>query len=290
MKFLNRKGNSVIIVVVIAAVVALGLFAYLSFNTTTAFVVENSVIQAGTKITKDMLTDGTIVMKEVPKSLANDYIITDFDEINGMYVKDVLKPGKIIFSYDIAKSGDLRSNEILTTYNLEAVTLTSEQIMGLSDVVNKNDKVNVYGTYNYDFKNLKDTFGGQGFPVSALVPEVQKVFIANGYKATDIITADEVTITKLLLQNVPIVDVKKDEENNDSIEKVTIGVEPEHAEAIYLTLQTTGKVGLTVLPYADGNYVEKNTKGSITTLELKNSGVINDVGQSQGQDKGKGEK
>lgn len=282
MKFLNRKGNSVIIVVIIAAVVSLGLFAYLSFSTTTAFVVENNVIQAGTKITKDMLTDGTIAMKEIPKSLANDYIITDFDEINGMYVKDALKPGKIIFSYDIAKNGDLRSNEILTTYNLEAVTLTSEQIMGLSDVANKNDKVNVYGTYNYDFKNLRDAFGGQGFPVSALVPEVQKVFIENGYNTTDVITAEEVTITKLLLQNVPIVDVKKDEDD-DSIKKVTIGVEPEHAEAIYLTLQTTGKVGLTVLPYSDGNYVEKETKGSITTLELKNGGIINDVGQSGSQ-------
>lgn len=283
MKFLNRKGNSVIIVVIIAAVVSLGLFAYLSFSTTTAFVVENNVIQAGTKITKDMLTDGTIAMKEIPKSLANDYIITDFDEINGMYVKDALKPGKIIFSYDIAKNGDLRSNEILTTYNLEAVTLTSEQIMGLSDVANKNDKVNVYGTYNYDFKNLRDAFGGQGFPVSALVPEVQKVFIENGYNTTDVITAEEVTITKLLLQNVPIVDVKKDEDD-DSIKKVTIGVEPEHAEAIYLTLQTTGKVGLTVLPYSDGNYVEKETKGSITTLELKNGGIINDVGQSGSQE------
>jgi hypothetical protein len=277
MKFLNRKGNSVIIVVVIAAVVALGLFAYLNFNTTTAFVVQNGVIQSGTKITQEMLTDGTIAMREIPKSLANDYIITDFDEINGMYVKDVLKPGKIIFSYDIAKSGDLRNNEILTTYALEAVTLTSEQITGLSDVANKNDKVNVYGTYNYSFKNLKDTFGGQGFPVLALVPEIQEVFIANGYKPTDIITAEEVTITKLLLQNVPIVDVKKDE--YDTIQKVTIGVEPEHAEAIYLTLHTTGRIGLTVLPYSDGNYVEKNTKGSITTLELKNGGIINDVGQ-----------
>lgn len=276
MRFFNRKGNSnsIIIVVFVAAAVAIGLFVYLNLNTTTAFIAEG-VIQSGTKITQDMLTDGTIVMKEIPKSLANEYLITDFDEINGMYVKDSLKPGKPIFSYDIAKTGDLRNNEILTTYDLEAVTLTSEQITGLSDAVNKNDKVNVYGTYEYSFKNLKDAFGGQGFPVSALLPELQQVFFANGFKPTDVITADEVTVTKLLLQNVPIVDVKKDE--YDNIEKVTIGVEPEHAEAIYLTLHTTGKVGLTVLPYNDGNYAEKTTKGSITALELKNSGVINDV-------------
>lgn len=276
MKFINRKGNSILIVVLIAAVVAIGLFVYLNLNTTTAFVVQG-VISSGTKITEDMLTDGTIVMREIPKSLANEYIITDFDEINGMYVKDTLKPGKIIFSYDIAKTGDLRNNEILTTYGLEAVTLKSDQITGLSDVVNKNDKVNVYGTYTYSFGNIKETYGGQGFPVSALVPELQEVFIANGFKPTDIITADEVTVTKLLLQNVPVVDVKKDE--YDEIEKVTIGVEPEHAELIYLTLHTTGKVGLTILPYSDGDYVEKTTKGSMTTLELKNQGVINDVGE-----------
>lgn len=276
MKFINRKGNSILIVVLIAAVVAIGLFVYLNLNTTTAFVVQG-VISSGTKITEDMLTDGTIVMREIPKSLANEYIITDFDEINGMYVKDTLKPGKIIFSYDIAKTGDLRNNEILTTYGLEAVTLKSDQITGLSDVVNKNDKVNVYGTYTYSFGNIKETYGGQGFPVSALVPELQEVFIANGFKPTDIITADEVTVTKLLLQNVPVVDVKKDE--YDEIEKVTIGVEPEHAELIYLTLHTTGKVGLTILPYSDGDYVKKTTKGSMTTLELKNQGVINDVGE-----------
>ena len=180
MKIFDKRGNSVIIVVIIAAVVALGLFAYLQLNTTTAFVVQNAVIQSGTKITQDMLTDGTIVMKEIPKSLSNDYIITDFDEINGMYVKDSIKPGKIIFSYDIAKSGDLRNNDILTTYDLEAVTLNADQMTGLSDVANKGDKVNVYGTYTYDFGSLNDAYGGQGFPVSALVPEVQKVFIAIG--------------------------------------------------------------------------------------------------------------
>jgi len=279
MKIFDKRGNSVIIVVIIAAVVALGLFAYLQLNTTTAFVVQNAVIQSGTKITQDMLTDGTIVMKEIPKSLSNDYIITDFDEINGMYVKDSIKPGKIIFSYDIAKSGDLRNNDILTTYDLEAVTLNADQMTGLSDVANKGDKVNVYGTYTYDFGSLNDAYGGQGFPVSALVPEVQKVFIANGYKPTDLINADEVTITKLLIQNVPIVDVKKDE--YDIIQKVTIGVEPKHAESLYLTINKTGKIGLTVLPYNDGNYVEKDTKGSISTMELKTSGTINDVNKGK---------
>lgn len=274
MNLLNRKGNSIIIVVVIAALVAFGLFAYLQLNNTTAFVVESS-ISRGTVITRDMLTDGTIVMKEIPKTLANDYLITDFEEMNGMYVRDTLKPGKIIFAYDLASSGNLRSNEILTTYNLEAVTLRAEQAQGLSDIVDKGDKVNIYGTYEYDLSNIKDIHGGLSFPVAALNKELQEVFLANGYQLEDEIDSDAVTVTKLLLQNVPVVDVTKDE--YDSIVKISIGVEPEHAEAIYSTLQTTGSVGITVLPYNDGNYVEKETKGTISSLELSKKGTIEDV-------------
>lgn len=274
MNLLNRKGNSIIIVVVIAALVAFGLFAYLQLNNTTAFVVESS-ISRGTVITRDMLTDGTIVMKEIPKTLANDYLITDFEEMNGMYVRDTLKPGKIIFAYDLASSGNLRSNEILTTYNLEAVTLRAEQTQGLSDIVDKGDKVNIYGTYEYDLSNIKDIHGGLSFPVAALNKELQEVFLANGYQLEDEIDSDAVTVTKLLLQNVPVVDVTRDE--YDSIVKISIGVEPEHAEAIYSTLQTTGSVGITVLPYNDGNYVEKETKGTISSLELSKKGTIEDV-------------
>jgi len=274
MNLLNRKGNSIIIVVVIAALVAFGLFAYLQLNNTTAFVVESS-ISRGTVITRDMLTDGTIVMKEIPKTLANDYLITDFEEMNGMYVRDTLKPGKIIFAYDLASSGNLRSNEILTTYNLEAVTLRAEQVQGLSDIVDKGDKVNIYGTYEYDLSSIKDIHGGLSFPVAALNKELQEVFLANGYQLEDEIDSDAVTVTKLLLQNVPVVDVTRDE--YDSIVKISIGVEPEHAEAIYSTLQTTGSVGITVLPYNDGNYVEKETKGTISSLELSKKGTIEDV-------------
>lgn len=277
MSLFNKKGkgNSIIIVVIVAAIVAFGLFAYLQLNNTTAFVVEGGILNAGTVISEDLLANGTIVIKEIPKSMANDYLITDFDEINGTYVKDTLRPGKTIFAYDIAKSGDLRNNEILTTYDLEAVTLKDDQIQGLSDVVNKGDKVNVYGTYQYDLSAIKESYGGMTFPIEALNKELQQVFLDNGYKLDDEIIEDTVVITKLLLQNVPVVDVSRDD--YEYVTKLTIGVGPEHAEAIYGTLQTTGRVGITVLPYNDGNYVEKKTKGTISSLELSNKGTIEDV-------------
>lgn len=275
MKTQNKTGgNSILIVLIIAALVSFGLFAYLQLNYTTAFVVQD-VISAGTLITEDMLANGTIVMREIPKSLANDYLVTDFDEINNMYVRDSLKPGKIIFSYDIAKSGDLRNNEILTTYNLEAVTLKADQVEGLSDSIGKGDKVNIYGIYEYDLSTIKDAYGGEAFPVSALSKDLQEIFVNNGYKLTDEITFDTVGVTKLLVQNVPVVDVTRDDFG--SVSKVSIGVEPDQAESIYLSLKTTGTLGITVLPYNDGKYVEKETKGVITTLELSNKGTIQDV-------------
>lgn len=275
MKTQNKTGgNSILVVLIIAALVSFGLFAYLQLNYTTAFVVQD-VISAGTLITEDMLANGTIVMREIPKSLANDYLVTDFDEINNMYVRDSLKPGKIIFSYDIAKSGDLRNNEILTTYNLEAVTLKADQVEGLSDSIGKGDKVNIYGIYEYDLSTIKDAYGGEAFPVSALSKDLQEIFVNNGYKLTDEITFDTVGVTKLLVQNVPVVDVTRDDFG--SVSKVSIGVEPDQAESIYLSLKTTGTLGITVLPYNDGKYVEKETKGVITTLELSNKGTIQDV-------------
>lgn len=273
MNFFNRKGNSIIIVVIIAAVVALGVFAYLQFNTKTAYVV-NGTIPQGTRITQDYLSNGTISLTEVPNSLVNHYLVTDFSEINGMYVKDTLKPGKIIFTYDIASSGDLRNNEILTTYSLEAVSIKANQLQGLTSDVNKGDKMNVYGTYTYDFGALQEYLGTVGVPVKDLLPEIKEVFLANGYTEEDTVMADEVVISKLLLQNVPVVEVVKNDYNE--IVEVTIGVEPEHAEAIYLTMET-GKLGFTVLPYTDGDYVEKETKGSISMTELKNKDTINDV-------------
>lgn len=284
-KLINRKGNSksFIVVMVLAIIVAVGAFIYLKTNDVKVYLA-NDVIPAGTKITSDMLVDGTILVREVPTSLTNKYVISDFKKIEDFYVKETLRPGKIIYSYDMAKEENLRSNEILTAYGLEAVTINIGHQEGISHVANRGDKVNVYGTYVYDLSplfeiNLMEDEEGEiqeiaGIPVSFLPIEFQEVFYENGYDEDYLINSKDITITKLLLQNVPIVDVRKNDQ--EKIEDVTLGLESEHAEAMYLTLRT-GRIGLSVLPYVDGNYVEKETKGSISFGELRNKGIINDV-------------
>lgn len=284
-KLINRKGNSksFIVVMMLAIIVAIGTFVYLKTNDVKVYLA-NDVIPAGTKITSDMLVDGTILVREVSASLTNKYVISDFKEIEDFYVKETLRPGKIIYSYDMAKEENLRSNEILTAYDLEAVTIDIGHQEGISHAANRGDKVNVYGTYVYDLSplfeiSLMEDEDGEiqeiaGIPVSFLPIEFQEVFYENGYDEDYLINSKDITITKLLLQNVPIVDVRKNEQGK--IEDVTLGLEPEHAEAIYLTLRT-GRIGLSVLPYIDGNYVEKETKGSISFGELRNKGIINDV-------------
>lgn len=284
-KLINRKGNSksFIVVMMLAIIVAIGTFVYLKTNDVKVYLA-NDVIPAGTKITSDMLVDGTILVREVSASLTNKYVISDFKEIEDFYVKETLRPGKIIYSYDMAKEENLRSNEILTAYDLEAVTIDVGHQEGISHAANRGDKVNVYGTYVYDLSplfeiSLMEDEDGEiqeiaGIPVSFLPIEFQEVFYENGYDEDYLINSKDITITKLLLQNVPIVDVRKNDQGK--IEDVTLGLEPEHAEAIYLTLRT-GRIGLSVLPYVDGNYVEKETKGSISFGELRNKGIINDV-------------
>jgi hypothetical protein len=284
-KLINRKGNSksFIVVMMLAIIVAIGTFVYLKTNDVKVYLA-NDVIPAGTKITSDMLVDGTILVREVSASLTNKYVISDFKEIEDFYVKETLRPGKIIYSYDMAKEENLRSNEILTAYDLEAVTIDIGHQEGISHAANRGDKVNVYGTYVYDLSplfeiSLMEDEDGEiqeiaGIPVSFLPIEFQEVFYENGYDEDYLINSKDITITKLLLQNVPIVDVRKNDQGK--IEDVTLGLEPEHAEAIYLTLRT-GRIGLSVLPYIDGNYVEKETKGSISFGELRNKGIINDV-------------
>lgn len=284
-KLINRKGNSksFIVVMMLAIIVAIGTFVYLKTNDVKVYLA-NDVIPAGTKITSDMLVDGTILVREVSASLTNKYVISDFKEIEDFYVKETLRPGKIIYSYDMAKEENLRSNEILTAYDLEAVTIDIGHQEGISHAANRGDKVNVYGTYVYDLSplfeiSLMEDEDGEiqeiaGIPVSFLPIEFQEVFYENGYDEDYLINSKDITITKLLLQNVPIVDVRKNDQGK--IEDVTLGLEPEHAEAIYLTLRT-GRIGLSVLPYVDGNYIEKETKGSISFGELRNKGIINDV-------------
>lgn len=284
-KLINRKGNSksFIVVMMLAIIVAIGTFVYLKTNDVKVYLA-NDVIPAGTKITSDMLVDGTILVREVSASLTNKYVINDFKKIEDFYVKETLRPGKIIYSYDMAKEENLRSNEILTAYDLEAVTIDVGHQEGISHAANRGDKVNVYGTYVYDLSplfeiSLMEDEDGEiqeiaGIPVSFLPMEFQEVFYENGYDEDYLINSKDITITKLLLQNVPIVDIRKNDQGK--IEDVTLGLESEHAEAIYLTLRT-GRIGLSVLPYVDGNYIEKETKGSISFGELRNKGIINDV-------------
>lgn len=284
----NKMGNSksFIVIIFLAIALATGAFIYLKANDVKVYVV-NEDIPVGTKITTSMLAEGIISLKEVPGTIVNKYVVSDFSKINNMYTKENLRPGKMIFSYDIAKETNLRSNEILTTYNLEAVTIKANQQEGIANAVNKGDKVNVYGTYNYDLSPLfeanliegENEENGEvkeivGIPITSLSPEIQKVFFENGYKEDTFINTKDITITKLLLQNIPIVDVQKNEQ--EEIISVTLGLEPEYAEVVYLTLKT-GQISLSVLPYFDGDYVEKETKGAISFKELKTTGIIHDV-------------
>ncbi|QUH22028.1 hypothetical protein [Alkaliphilus sp. B6464] len=272
MKKFIKKGNvSFIIPIIVAFLVAMVVFGYMQFNTTTAYI-SSEFIKPGTKITKEMLNDGTITIKQISKSIANEHLISDFDLIQDKYAKYNINPGHPIYSYDIATSNDLRTNQELVSMNLEAISVPVGQGSGLSNNVKVSDRVNVYGVYTYEVGKVAVGIGGEhaGVAVKDLSPALQDVFIANGYSLDAQIAGEQISVSKLLLQNVAVVDVETYEEE---VQSVTIALEPKHAELIHLTMKT-GKIGLSLLPYSDGGYVEKETNGAISTLELNIKGVF----------------
>lgn len=268
-----RKGKaSIIIPLVIAFITSMVVFGYMQFNTTTAYI-SQGVIKPGTKITEEMLNDGTIEVKQIPKSMTNKYLITDFNLIKGKYAKYHINPGHPIYLYDIAKDNDLRTNENLVKYGLEAVSIPVNRNSGISNSVKVGDRVNIYGIYSYNINSLATTNGGyNSVLVKDLPTALQEIFKANGYSENTRISGEEITVSKLLIQNVPIVDVEK---YDGELKSVTVGLEAKHLELIHLTMKT-GRIGFSLLPYNDNGYIEKNTKGAISTLELSIKGTLHD--------------
>lgn len=281
-----KKGNTIAIVILIAAVTSLGAFAYLQLSTTNAYVATKT-IEPGTKITKEMLSDGTLKLTQVPrhmlsKELTNDYLVKGFDTVEDKFLKEGLKPGKLLFLYDVASNKDTRNNEILKEQNLEAININFDSNLGSPSNVNRGDRVNLYGVYTYDLTSMPGN-NGSGVPVSSLSSELKDVFIKNGYSESSIIKGQNFTVSKLLLQNVPIVDVDK-EKDTDKVLGVTVGIDPNQTEAVLLTMKT-GKIGFSLLPYQAGDYNTKQTKGSVSTGELINKGTIGDLKVSGGEQK-----
>lgn len=271
---LNRKGNGKAFVVIVASVVSIGIFVVSQLTNTTAYVATKA-IPSGTKITDEYLQDGSIVAKSIPKSLTNEYTIKKFEDISGQFLKYPVGPGKTIFSFDFAGESDLRNNALLRENNLEGLTLNVADVIGGSSNITLNDRLNIYTTDKIDLSKFVDS-GNQTVLLSDLPEDIKNIFVEiGGFEESDEITVGEYRYTKLLAQNVPVVEIKKDE--NDNVVSFTMGVTTTMAENIFLSYQT-GTLAMNILPYNEDGYKQKESKGTLEFLQYgeNNKEVIKD--------------
>lgn len=270
---ISKRGNAKIATLLIAGAVSLGIFGYMQLTTTTVYVCDG-VITAGTQITEDLLSDGTIIAKSVPKSLTNEGSIKNFNDVKGEFAKYPIGPGKMLFSYDIAGETDIRNNPIIRNQNLEALTLKIDSVIGASDALRANDRVNVYTIQEVDLsKYTEDSF----VEVGKLPDNIKELFITLGdFSETDKVATGEYQYSKLLAQNIPVIDVVADLESSVSTDFV-IGVTADMTESILLAMKT-GSIGMNILPYSENGYKIKESKGSIQYIQVaKESEIIKDT-------------
>lgn len=266
----KRRGSSKMIVIGVAAGVAIAIFGYLQLSTTTVYQA-TTAIPSGTEITQDMLSSGTIVAKSVPNSLANSASIKDFSDIEGGFVKYPIGPDQIIYSYDMAGESDVKNNKILREQNLEALTINADEVLGGVEAIANNDRTNIYAISTVKLSIYTDA---DTITLGELPDELKETFMkATGKSEEDSIAVGDYKISKLIAQNVPIVEVNKDNESNKVV-SFTIGVTDEISQNIYLSMET-GNLGINILPYSEKNYKVKSGTGAIESIQyLGESEVI----------------
>ena len=196
--------------------------------------------------------------------LANASSIKNFEDIKGKFLKYPLGPGKAIFKYDFASDTDMRNNETLIKNNLEALSINTASISNSVAGISTGDNINLYSVETIDLKVFtKESM----IEISKLPADIQKIFKdAGNLKDADQINVGTYKYSKLIAQNLPVVDVKKDKETQKAT-SFTIGVTPKQSEETYLAMDG-GKLGVNILPYSEKAYKEKTSTGELQNLQF----------------------
>ena len=147
---------ALIVTVIVALAAMFGVIAYYQFTTTYAYVV-NKNIDAGTRITAEMLDSQVIQRVSIPKSLDSNNLIKDFNQINKKFTLYDLKPGKMVFTYDFATEYNIRTLPIIAENNFEAFTVKKGSFAAgtPTNVINTGDRINIYTVSTYDLSEIK---------------------------------------------------------------------------------------------------------------------------------------
>lgn len=195
---MQTKKISLIIIIFLAIAVGFGVYKALDMKKTTVYVF-NADYKAGTQITPDMLNEMLLDSSIVEAALINRtspedaiYITeSNLDQALGNYLKyDVFKGTIFMSNYVDIKGGS--AAEINLGANMVGVTVTADNISGVTPEISKDSRVNVYAGFEMD---------------------------------------GNIRYTVLLLENIRVIDVQINTEDNGTpqIVGITLEVNPEQA-------------------------------------------------------------
>lgn len=220
----NRKGiSSIIVIIILAIVLAVGSFFFLQQNNINVVVI-NQDLTAGTKITADMFSNGTLTVKTVPKSFVTDGMITTTDGqelVNSYIISDVTK-GQILTSSIVSNTKDgILTNKELIDNNMVLYSLTRDSVKGLARIITQGTKVNLLLTTDVKGSDLL-TDPAVASLIKSKYPDkdIKKIIQPdNTYK-----------VTKTIFQGLKVYAVYRDD--NGEINRILVGVTPDQAEEI----------------------------------------------------------
>lgn len=220
----KRKGiSSIVIIIILAVILAVGSFFFLQQSNTNVVVI-NQDLSAGTKITADMFSNGTLTIKTVPKSFVTDGMITTTSgqELINLYITSDVTKGQILTSSIVANTKDgILTNKELIDNNMVLYSLTRESVKGLARIITQGTKINLL--FSTQIK------GSDLLADPAVVNLIKSRYPNKDIKK--IIQPDNTyTVTKTIFQGLKVYAVNRDE--SGEISRILVGVTPDQAEEL----------------------------------------------------------
>ncbi|MGB9921067.1 MAG: Flp pilus assembly protein CpaB, partial [Moorellales bacterium] len=131
-----------------------------------------SVVVAAQRIPpRTRITAEMVAVKDLPARYLDANTVTELEAVVGKVSRTEILPGEILRRERLAGEEDLAEGLALQVPSgLRAVTVAVNEVSGLAGLLRPGDKVDVLSTFE-----RRDTAGGQGLPVTALIVQNVKV-------------------------------------------------------------------------------------------------------------------
>jgi len=262
-----------LIAIILGVVAVIAVVAYINnIRATVEEEVEKvEVLVATQNIPKEtpvelLITNEAVVLEEVPRKYLADGVLISLQDYEGYVVASPINKGEQITSTRFIKPEDIGMSFIVPD-DMLAISIPINEIIGVSNLINVGDLVNVIATFEPDEEQVEVI--KEGPETDIVIPDEEEV-TAGEEEIPEIITE----ITKTLLWNIEVLYMgtrliiteesdetvgvfgsgQKREEQSEDIRTITLAVTPEQSEKLVFT-EEMGSAWLALVP-VDG--VEKD--------------------------------